>query len=83
MTEHRPPDNDPTPSSRALIKRLTAAGTAAGVMAGAAFAYPVVLTFSQEWAHAAAGQRVDYSVASANPTGLQATQIAALLQQKS
>ena len=82
MTEDRPHDNDPTPSSRALINRLIAVGAVAGA-AGAAFTFPVVLTFSQEWAHAAASQRVDYSVASANPTGLQAAQIAALLQQDS
>jgi hypothetical protein len=72
MTERRQRDNDLTPSSRrALIKRLTV-GTAA---AGVAFAYPVVLTFSQEWADAAGSQRVDHSMVSAHSISVQAMPI--------
>ncbi|WP_414710692.1 twin-arginine translocation signal domain-containing protein [Pseudonocardia sp.] len=78
MTEHRPHDNDAAPSSRrALIKRLTV-GAAAGA-AGAAFVYPVIHTFSQEWADAAVGQRVDYSTASTNATTAQALPVVDLL----
>jgi hypothetical protein len=68
MTEHHPDDNDRTHlSRRAFIQRLTAGA------AGAAFAYPVVLTFSREWAHASAGHGAGYSAASANSAALQPT----------
>jgi uncharacterized membrane protein len=71
MTEHRPDHNHRTHlSRRAFIQRLTAGAAGA---AGAAFAYPVVLTFSREWAHAAAGHGASYSAASANFAALQAT----------
>jgi hypothetical protein len=68
MTEHRQDDNNRTNlSRRAFIQRLTTGA------AGAAFAYPVVLTFSREWAHASAGHGAASSAASAHLAGLQAT----------
>jgi hypothetical protein len=62
MNEHRSDDHPIHLSRRAFIQRLTE---------GAAFAYPVVLTFSREWAHAAAGHGTAYSATSASFFALQ------------